>query len=386
MTHAQYEVCVVGGGIVGASLTDALADRGVDVALFEADDLGGGSTVRSAGGIRQQFGDDRKIRLAMESRDQFAAYADESDAFDLEERGYLFLAQTEDEAAGFEADAARQQDLGLDVELLDPGDCPRFVPNLRTDDLTRGKYCPTDCVVDPGAVTRWLGERAASTGATVATGEPVTDVHTADGAVAGVETTDGRYDCDVVVNAAGVWAGAVAESVGVSLPITPARIQIVFAGDRHVPANAPFVVDVHERRYVRPATDGRTMFGGANVHEEGPADPETYDGAYDGAFVDQTATFARDRLGVADLSVVDGWAGLKGLTPDGDPLVGEVDAVEGFYVAAGWNGHGFMIAPSVSRSLAAYLDTGSWGSVDLSAYDPDRDVSAAGGAGFMDVS
>jgi sarcosine oxidase subunit beta len=386
MTDGHFDVGIVGGGAIGTSLAYALADRDVDTALFEADRLGSGSTVRAAGGIRQQFGNDRKTRLAMESRALFDEFAAASDDVEVRENGYLFLAQTEAEAAGFEADAERQRDLGLDVSLLDPEACTRLVPDLVTDDLVLGKYCPTDCLVDPGAVTTWLGECAAAMGARVAEGEAVTDVRVADGAVSGVETTAGSYDCDVVVNAAGVWAPAVAATVGVSLPITPERIQLVFTEGAHVPADAPFVVDVHERRYVRPGDEG-TMFGGANADEEGPADPDDYETAYDDAFVDQTAAFARRRLDDGDLTVTDGWAGLKGLTPDGDPLVGEVDAVDGFYVAAGGNGHGLILAPALGRALARHLDTGSWGEITLDPYDPDRfENGATASGGFMDVS
>ncbi|WP_336021949.1 NAD(P)/FAD-dependent oxidoreductase [Halobellus salinisoli] len=388
MGSPHFEVGIVGGGAIGVNLAYFLAERGISVGLFEADRLGGGSTVRSAGGIRQQFGSERKIRLAMKSREHLGEYAAESDSVEIRENGYLFLARTESEATGFETDAERQRDLGLDVELLDPEECERFVPDLVTDDLVLGKYCPTDCLVDPAAVTDWLGDRAAAMGAQISEGEPVTDVRVSDGAVTGIETEQGTYDCDVVVDAAGVWAPTVAATVDVSLPITPSRIQLLFTEEAHVPTDAPFVVDIHERRYFRPADGpGATMFGGANVDDDDTADPDSYDTDYDDAFVDQTVDFARKRLGTTDLSVIDGWAGLKGLTPDGNPLVGEVDGVNGFYVAAGCNGHGLILAPAIGEILAGYLDTGSWGEISLAPYDPDRfDGDETNAAGFMDVS
>jgi sarcosine oxidase subunit beta len=390
MVSTHFEIGIVGGGAIGVNLAYFLADRGIDVGLFEADRLGSGSTIRSAGGIRQQFGDERKIRLAMRSREHVDEYAAESDAVEVRENGYLFLAQTESEAAGFKADAERQRDLGLDIELLDPEECARFVPDLVTDDIALGKYCPTDCLVDPGTVIDWLGARAAAMGAHIGENEPVTDVRVADGAVTGIKTSEGTYDCDAVVDAAGVWAPAVAATADVSLPIAPSRIQLVFSEEAHVPADAPFVVDLHERRYIRPAdSPGATMFGGTNARDDDSVDPDSYETDYDDAFVDQTADFARRRLGAADLSVTDGWAGLKGLTPDGDPLVGEVDAVDGLYVAAGCNGHGLILAPALGESLARFLDTGSWGEIDLDPYDPDRfegEGDGADSAGFMDVS
>ncbi|MFC6723258.1 NAD(P)/FAD-dependent oxidoreductase [Halobium palmae] len=392
MSAKHFEVVVIGGGAIGAGLAHSLADRGVDTALFEADHLGAGSTVRSAGGIRQQFSDDRKTRLAMESRRLFDEYAAAAgDAFDVCETGYMFLAQTDAEADGFREDATHQRALGLDVDLLEPMACADRVPGLKTDDLVLGKYCPTDCVTDPGAVTRWLGERAASMGVRVSEDEPVIDVHTdgAGGDVTAVETPEATYGCDAVVDAAGVWAAHVAATVGVEIPITPARVQLAFTAEEPVPADAPFVVDIHERRYFRPADNGRTMFGGANVHDEAPVDPTNYDTEYDEAFVEQTVSFARKRLTVGDVSIEDGWAGLKGLTPDGDPLVGEVDAVPGFYLAAGCNGHGFMLAPALGRALARRLDTGEWGDIDLDPYDPDRfdgDDDGTEDAGFMGVS
>jgi sarcosine oxidase subunit beta len=385
------DVAVVGGGAVGVSIAYFLAESGVDVSLFEANRLGDGSTVRSAGGIRQQFGDETRIALAMRSRALFDRFASRTDGSELHETGYLYLAQTADEADGFVRDASTQREMGLPVELVDPDECARHVPGLRTDDLALGKYCSTDCFTDPGAFTRWLGARAASAGATLHEGRPVTAVRVEDGRATGVETEAGTVACRTVVNAAGVWADAVARTADSSLAITPARIQVVVADGEFVPSTAPFVVDVHERRYCRPTTGG-TLVGGSNVGETGTHDPDGYESDYDDAFVDQSASFVAHRFGAdADsFAVVDGWAGLKGLTPDGLPLLGELDAVEGLFVAAGFNGHGFMLAPAVGEALADRLRSGSWGDARFDAYDPDRFADSDGDGvdegGFMGIS
>jgi sarcosine oxidase subunit beta len=74
----------------------------------------------------------------------------------------------------------------------------------------------------------------------------------------------------------------------------------------------------------------------------------------------------------AEATVKNGWAGFYEITPDDNPLLGYVSDVEGFIVAAGFSGHGFMQGPAIGRAIAELVLDGAPQILDLSAFRPGR--------------
>lgn len=397
MPGEAYDVVIVGGGAVGICLADALArETEYEVVVVERDRIGSGSTGRAVGGVRQQFGDRLRTALMLDARQRFEEYARTFEDVEFRACGYLFLAQTDAEAAGFERSASMYRDLGLSVEVLDPENIESRYPVLRTDDVTLGRFCPSDGVTDPHTVTARVAARAERAGVTIEESRSVRSITTESAGghqvATGVETDEGRLRGETVVVAAGVWTPGLCEGLGLALPITPTRIQAAVSEETDaLGPDDPFIVDVHERRYLRWEPGPAVLVGGRNVNEQGPADPDRYDEGIDQEFLVQSAEFLEKRTrGLADRAIVNGWAGLKGVTPDGLPLVGPLEEVEGLYVAAGFNGHGFMLAPSIGECVAAHIESGGWRHAghDLSPFDPDRfsgreDETSATGDGFM---
>ncbi|MXV60535.1 FAD-dependent oxidoreductase [Natronorubrum sp. JWXQ-INN-674] len=377
MTRETYDVILVGGGIVGISTAYHLSTRtDLDVALFEADRIGGRSTGRSAGGIRQQFATELEVRLAMESVEQFGRFAEETDRVTFSQNGYLLLARTDEEAARLRTNAKRQRQLGLDVRELAPETLTEYVSYLRPDDIVVANYCPTDGVVEPHTVTRWLSDRTREAGATVREQTPVTGVRTNATGETSVIVGNDEISAEHVIVAGGVWSERLFSTMRLSLPVDPTRIQIVVT-DHHteITEDDPFVIDLQRKMFFRPEGGSSLLVSGQHPTADAPADIQSYNKSHDYAFSAAVSEFLLERTtGLEDLQIATGWAGLKGVTPDGLPLVGpvSVDDDEGLIVATGFNGHGFMLAPAIGRALSEYVVEGTWTDLNLEPFSPTR--------------
>jgi len=370
------DAVVVGGGIVGLSSAYSLARADVDVTLLEKGSLGTGSTARSAGGIRSQFSTEVNVALSVASREVW----DEFDArfgVDIAYRqsGYLFLARTEETAARFREHVAMQHDLGVDSEYLDPAAASEHCPGLIADRFVAATYNGADGFADPNLAVQGYAEAAREAGVDVRTGTAVTDVRT-DGdaeAVTGVDTDDGRIDADFVVNAAGAWAGEVAELAGVDLPVAPRRRQIaVVEPTRPVPEDVPLTIDLDTGSYFRPERDGAALVGGQFDEEDPDVDPDAYTESMDiewaATAVERAADYATYFDG--DSRIRRGWAGLYAVTPDHHPIVEET--VPGLITAAGFSGHGFQHAPATGQVVAELCTHGAASLVDVDPLSSDR--------------
>jgi sarcosine oxidase subunit beta len=369
------DAIVIGGGIVGLSAAHYLADRGVDVTLYEKGSLGMGSTSRSAGGIRAQFSTAVNVELSLASK---AVWNDFESAFgvDIEYRknGYLFLARTEATAEQFRENVRMQRDLGAGSEFLTPAEAAGYCPGLHTDDFVGATYNPDDGVADPNLAVQGYAAAARELGVDIRTKTAVRDVLREDGAVVGVETEQTGVDrADVVVNAAGAWARRVAAMADVDLPVAPRRRQVaVVDPSEPVPESVPLTIDLETGSYFRPEREGIALVGGHFGGTDPDADPDRYDDDMDLSYattaVEHAADYA-DYFG-PETRIRRGWAGLYAVTDDHHPIVEET--VPGFVTAAGFSGHGFQHAPATGQIVAELVCEGGASLVDVSELSSER--------------
>jgi sarcosine oxidase subunit beta len=370
-------VVVIGGGVTGLSTAYHLARAGVrDVLLLEREQLASGSTGRSAGGIRLQFSDAVNITLAKRSVAVFERFSQEFGAeCDFRQYGYLLLATTEDEERLFRANVALQRSLDVPVEVLSPEEAGRMVPGLRTDDLRLATFCPKDGYADPYSVAMAFAAAARRLGVRILEGHPVTGIEVRGGRVTGVQVADGQtlraIPADVVVNAAGPWAAQIGQMVGLELPITPYRRQVFVTGPFDaLPQRLPMVIDFRPHFYFRREGPG-ILFGMTDLSE-----PPSFNTHVDWAFLEKVVERMLHRIPpLARASVRRGWAGLYDTTPDNNPILGRVPGLEGFVMAAGFSGHGFMLSPAIGECLAELITAGRCRTVDLSPLAIDRFLS-----------
>ncbi|MDZ5813169.1 FAD-binding oxidoreductase, partial [Halorubrum sp. AD140] len=257
----------------------------------------------------------------------------------------------------------------------------------------------------PPSYVRALGERAAREGVAIETEIPVAlgprtdpgrEIRVRDAGGDGSSGTEPRA-FDAVVVAAGAHTRSLLADAGVSVPVVPYRVQALVAPE---PYDGPMVYDATADAYLRPHPDGLLAGDGT---EPVPADPDDYRREADDWFREDAGAVLRERLARAERgdptdSDPEGsraWAGLCTATPDGDPIAGPIDqSVESdptLFVAAGWQGHGFMRAPAVGETVAegvlaslagvAFDDPDSpWiGAFDPTRFDGDEEFEIAEG-------
>ncbi len=360
---------IVGGGIVGVAAAFFLTERGErDVLLLERGQLGSGSSGGGLGGIRHQFVDELDVRLSQLSSAFWREFEDRTGArHEFEERGYLFLAETEAGLAELRAPLALYDRCGLPVEMLDRAAMRELVPGMRVDDIAGARYCMRDGYGDPLIALAGLSAAAVLAGARVEEGTGVDRLVRDGDRVTGVSTSRGPVAAERVLVAAGCWTAALCATAAVAVPIWPYRRSIMEAGPYPALARIPLVVEWESGFHFRPkgqyqrfAMPNITADGGI---EKGPGSPPGAFVQYDVAPLEVPSSLepwvkaraAWRHPAFADIRIGRSWSCYYEMTPDDHPIVGRVSGVEGLAIAAGFSGHGFMHAPATAQLVVEEL-------------------------------
>jgi len=351
-----FDVIVVGAGIAGAAIGERLARGGLGrvVILEKESSYCTGSSARSAGGIRQQFGDEAKIRAAMYSMASFERFGElyGEDPF-FKKNGYLVLSRDAGTAAQQRREAELHRRLGLETYFLEPGQVNDVVPCLSGEGLAGAVYSPDDGFLDPPTVVRGFINSFKRSGGVLRTDTRVEELAVSGGRVEGVVTNHGPVPGRNVIVAAGPHAGPLLERMGVTLPLQSFRRQIFSSAPcEKVEPGWPLVLDPGRSFYFRPESGGVIM----SLAEVEPFDPPD-DGNEIPLSRDRVPELARTAMEVcpllAETAINSGWAGLRTLTPDERPVLGPVSVPEGLFVAAGFSGHGITLSFFAAELLAA---------------------------------
>ncbi|GAB4445723.1 MAG: FAD-binding oxidoreductase [Chloroflexi bacterium OHK40] len=364
MTSAQ--VVIVGAGVMGASVAYHLAIRGcTDVLVLEKEEAEvSGSTARSAAGVRHQFSSATNIRLSRYSIEKLRTFDEEVGGHaELHQVGYLFLVNDAATWEQYRQNVALQRALGVRVELLTPEEAARFVPRMRTDDLIGATFGPDDGYCDPYGIALGYLRAAQRMGVQLRRASPVTGVDVGGGAVRGVHTSQGPVACEVLVNAAGPWAGTVAAMAGLELPVRPYRRNIYMTTPfPQIPGPIPLTIDVASGFYMRK--EGESILMG----KSNPAEPSSFTTTVDWDWLDQVLEAGLWRFPVleqAGLAESQCWAGLYEITPDHNPILGRHPALAGYVDVSGFSGHGIMHAPAAGLLIAEEILDGRAHTIDI---------------------
>ncbi len=347
------DIVIIGGGIMGTSAAYYLGKRGAsDVVLFEKDLLAQATTGLSVGGIRQQFSHPANIRLSQHSLRVFKDFKAEF-GVDIYFRaaGYLFLAQQEKTWSDFLSSVDVQHQMNAPVEVLSPEEIKRRWPYLRVDDLRGGTFGPEDGYADPYLVAMGYADHARKIGVRIEEKTEVTGIRVKSGKVEEVETSAGLISTPVVVDVAGPWGGEVARMAGIDLPVKPFRRQ-VFATSPFdaIPKPVPMVIDQDVTFYFR-GEEPNILMGMSD-----PDEPSSFHTHVDRKFMERVTEAAVHRAPILEKAeIIRGWGGLYTITPDGNPVIGAIPAVEGFFCATGFSGHGFQHGPAVGLILSELI-------------------------------
>jgi len=218
---------------------------------------------------------------------------------------------------------------------------------LRRPDWWAARSAGGDGFINPWDVVAWLARRCRASGVTIHEQAPVETIDAGGGRIRGVRAGALTITADVVVNAAGAWAGRIGSLAGASIPVTPSpRVKLLTDLHPALPADMPLIVDLPTGAYVR-SERGHAMVG---VQPDQPA--TGFQAKTDADLLAPDSGAGRDPLPPASepASLARVITGLYEVTPDHLPVVGAVPGLGGFFVVAGFNGHGIMHGPAAARA------------------------------------
>jgi sarcosine oxidase subunit beta len=187
------------------------------------------------------------------------------------------------------------------------------------------------------------------------------------GKIASVATSKGDISTPLIVNAAGPWAGQVAEMAGVHIPLIPIRRQwFTTTALPEIPQDFPFVIDFAQSLYFH--REGQGLLIGMSNPDETPGFDQTVDPQWELTNIEAAA----ERLPLLEKSgLASRLAGLYEVTPDAHPIYGETP-IKGFYLCTGFSGHGFMHGPVSGEIMAEIILDGRSTTVNVSMLDLKR--------------
>ncbi|HST17530.1 MAG TPA: FAD-binding oxidoreductase [Gaiellaceae bacterium] len=342
-------VGIVGAGISGLSIAVHALDRGLGpVTLYDAAGVGAGASSIQPGGVRQQWGTVANCLMARESRAYFGELADrlgvEIDAR-FDRCDYVFVADREESLAQLAANVEVQREAGVPSELLGPAALERLVPGLRGDAVAGGAHCAEDGYFDrPQAVVAAFAAAAKGRGATVE--RAFVRELTRDGGGWRIVCDGTTGAVDTVVVAASDDSARLVAPLGRSLPIVREPRFLFFGEPRTNRWLDPLVIAIDRGVAAKQLADGRLLASDLRATGEPEATSERWRQTVRDGFSDLVPAVAADPLAALVQGHYD-------MTPDAQPIVDEV--ADGLWVAAGFSGHGFMVAPSTGRLVGAAL-------------------------------
>ncbi|HET7503859.1 MAG TPA: FAD-binding oxidoreductase [Kofleriaceae bacterium] len=353
---ASAELVIVGGGVIGLAIAYYLAKRGLtDVVVVERGYLAEGASGRNGGGVRQQWSTELNIRLMQESVELCRRFAvDVGVNVWFRQGGYLFLARSAAEVARLEKNIALQNRCGVATRMLEPRQALSIVPELDLTGIVGAAYNPTDGILFPWPFLWGYARQAAAHGARIFTQTPVGGLEPQKSGGYVVHTPRGAVRARRVVNATGAWSPKLAQMIGVPVPTYPIRHEIC-SSEPLKPFLRPMVSELTSGLYCSQSMRGEIV-GGVTL----PGHDSTY---AMGSTLEFLSTYARRLVRLmpilGDIKVLRQWAGPYDQSPDGNPILGAAPGHPDFFLACGFVGHGFMMAPIVGKLYSEWLTGGA---------------------------
>ncbi|MCP3102141.1 FAD-binding oxidoreductase [Myxococcus sp. K15C18031901] len=365
---SAVDCAIVGGGIVGAALADALSEAGMSVALVEARSIGTGTTACGMGHLVAMDDNAAELALTSWSVSLWRALAEGLPrAVEYDACGTLWLAADAEEMAAVDSKVSNYRAAGVRVEVLDAAALYEAEPALAPG-LVGALRVPGDAVVYPPLAARTFALRAQARGARLMTGTPAQALRPGEVVLANGDVLAARH----IVLAAGVAS----PSLCPGLPITPRKGHLLITRRgapvvKHQLVELGYVKSAHGTEgasvafNAQPRVTGQLLLGSSRQPGVGTREVEA-------AILERMLRRAADFLpGLDGMQALRAWTGLRPATPDGLPLLGPHPEQPWLWLACGHEGLGITTATGSARLVADQL-LGRSSAIDARPYLPER--------------
>ena len=367
MALKNADVVIAGGGVIGSAIAYFLALNGVEVVLLEKEGIGSGSSGACDGAVLMQS---KKpgihLKMAMESHKLLEELQDQLPVpFELEKNGGLIVIETEDERKLMEQHVKTQREAGLDVELIDGQQLRTLSPHL-SPHLLGGTYLSSESKINPMSLTLGFIRGAMQLGADIITGTRVLDIKTNGDQIVSVQTDNGEIETHTLVNAAGANAPGIGHMLNIDIPIRPKRGQLLVTEARPgllkpCLLTASYIAAKHNSPSKNKNSGGLSIdqTHNGNLLLGSTRELVGYDKRNTADGLKQIASRAvRILPDLKEMMLIRAFAGLRPYTPDGLPILGKVEKMKGFIMAAGHEGDGIALSAITGKLISELIING----------------------------
>jgi len=381
--NTNPDAIVIGAGIVGASTALSLTNAGMKVLVIDRGNIASGTTSAGEGNILvSDKAPGPELDLALRSRDAwFEIQEDIGGGFELEAKGGLVVARSEDGLRALRTLTSAQRIAGIDAQDISVAELRVLEPHL-AHSITDGAFYPQDAQCQPMLAAAHILRAVRARGGEFVSRANVTAINSRSGSVTGVVTSKGTFNSPIIVNATGTWAGQIAQLAGSALPIAPRRGFILVSA----PTRKIIFHKVYDAEYVANVSSGDADLQSSAV-VEGTQSGTILIGAsrervgfQDGIDFEILRILARQAIALfpilADIQLLRAYRGFRPYAPDHLPVIGEDPIFKGFWHNAGHEGAGIGLAPASAQLICdGIFDRPSF--MDPTPFAPARFAKAA---------
>jgi sarcosine oxidase subunit beta len=356
----QFDVIVIGAGVIGSSVAYHLARFGAKrVLVLDRTQVGAGTTSQSSGILRTHYSVIQNVELALASWQvfqNFAAYLEDEEASaGLVKCGYLIASPDGPKLGALRSALDGQRAKGITVQELDAAQASSLLPIARFDDAALIGFEPEAGFADAYLTATGFARAARRLGVQIIEGVEVQRLLHDGGRVTGVETSQGRFHAGTVVSTQNIWARDIERWTGIASPVAAERHTVLaLQGPQPYTFQMPVYKDLGSPGMLYCRSYGGTQMlvseGGAG--ETLPA-PDNQQGPVPMDYVAEVGAQVAERFPSFETAgLASSWTGVYDVTPDWNPVLGRLPGMQGLVVGYGFSGHGFKLSPGIGRVLA----------------------------------
>lgn len=377
----NYDIVIIGGGIIGSSVAYHLArdGRAGTIAVIERDmTYSEAATPRGSGGIRQLFSLPENIEMARygldfyKKFDQTMSSKGDQISISFRRQGYLFVSDAGNEKV-MEQNFHNQQKMGVKAQLLDKTNLEQLFPSIYNNDVKLAVYSPDDAWIDAYSALNGFKSKARELGVTYVS-EEISSANIQNKKIKSLKCAEGpTVRGEVFILATGAWSGEIAKYFDVNIPVEPmSRESYFFRCDKEIEP-LPFIKTETDLAF-RPEGNGFTggmpdwsVKGGWNW-ELSPT-----------RFEDTVWPSLAHRIpAMKTIKLERSWRGHYARNNlDYNAIIGPWAAnPHNLLIATGFSGHGIMHAPATGLAISELVLEGRYKTIDLTRFGTKRIVAA----------